>query len=307
MNINLNRNIVKYIFDHMKLYNDNNNFNFKKCNCIFPPKKRIIAIGDIHSYFYALYMCLLRAKVININGEWIGGSTYVVQTGDILDGGGRGNIETDFIGEEFFIIEYLNYLDKEAKKQGGRVIRVLGNHELMNIFEPNSRYLTNNSIKMFGSLKNRNKSLSYNKNGCYRLIHNSSVLLRIGDWIFVHGGLLPHHLYNNTIQDINNKFYNIFNRDSSSNDCDILYFNDDSIFYNRVYSDDEDNKYAKKCMNELKRNLGIKGMVVGHSVQNNINKKNDVWRIDIGLSSAFNKKTNYNVLEILDNNNVNII
>ena len=314
-NIRLNEEIVNYIMKNIKLYTIPNNKQFNKIKYVLPKQKRIVAIGDIHSDFIALYKCLLKAKVINKNGEWIGKNTYVVQIGDILDGGGRGNKELDFIGEEFFIIEYLNYLDKEAKKKGGRVIRLLGNHELMNIFEPNTRYLTKNSIKMFGSLENRINSLKYNKNGCFRLIHNSSVLLRIGDWLFVHGGLLPHHLsgkykkmnYNNSIDDINNKFYNIFNTNNSCIDCDLLFYDNDSIFYNRVYSNDEDNKYAKQCMNKVKRKLNIKGMVVGHSVQHNINKKNDVWRIDIGLSKSFNKKNNYNVLEILDNHKVNII
>ena len=168
---------------------------------------------------------------------------------------------------------------------------------------------------MFGSLNNRINSFKYNKNGSFRLIHNTAVLLRIGDWIFVHGGLLPHHLYGkynninyyNNINDINNKFYNLFDNNISDIDDNLLFFDDNSIFFNRLYSNDNNDKLAKKNMNIIKKKLKIKGMIVGHSVQNFINNKNDVWRIDIGLSKSFNKKTNYNVLEIIDNHKVNII
>ena len=47
---------------------------------------RIIAIGDIHGDYYILIELLKLAKVIDCNNNWIGGSTYVVQLGDTLDG-----------------------------------------------------------------------------------------------------------------------------------------------------------------------------------------------------------------------------
>lgn len=307
MNINLNEDIVNYILKNIRLYTNTNNKKPSKINYVIPKKNRIIAIGDIHSDFVALYKCLLKSKVINKYGEWVGKNTYVVQTGDILDGGGRGIEVNDFIGEEFFIIEYLNYLDKEARKSSGRVIRILGNHEIGNIFYPNPNYLTETSIDLFQSYENRVKSLKPGNYGANRLINNTAVLLRIGDWIFVHGGLLPHHIKNNSIEDINNKFYKLFENKSSSYDSDKLFFNDNSIFYTRVYSDDKNNMKAKDSMKYIKRKLDIKGMIVGHTVQHRINNKNDVWRIDIGLSKSFGMKNKCQVLEILNNENVNIL
>tara|TARA_B100001094_G_C18082037_1_gene745731 strand:- start:25 stop:948 length:924 start_codon:yes stop_codon:yes gene_type:complete len=307
MNININNDIFEYIMKNIKLYTVPNQNKIGKIQYEIPKKNRIIAIGDIHSDFLSLYECLLKSKVINKYGEWIGKNTYVVQLGDILDGGGRGNHFNDFIGEEFFIIEYLNYLDIQARKSSGRVIRILGNHELGNIFYPNGRYLTETSINMFQSFEKRVESLKPGNYGSNRLIHNTAVVLRIGDWIFVHGGLLPSHIQNNTITDINNKFYDLFITKTSSNDSDKLFFNDDSIFYNRLYSDDRNNDIARNSMNKLKRDINIKGMVVGHTIQNKINNKNDVWRIDVGLSKTFGINNKKQVLEILNNNQVNIL
>lgn len=306
MNILLNEDIINYINKNIKLYTNPNNRKSKNSQFIFPKKKRIIAIGDIHSDFIALYNCLLKSKVINKYGEWIGKNTFVVQTGDILDGGGRGIKINDFIGEEFFIIEYLNYLDKEARKHNGRVIRVLGNHEIMNIFFPNRKYITNNSLKIFNGYENRLEAFKPGNYGSNRLINNSTVLLRIGDWIFVHGGLLPHHIENNSIEDINNKFYSQFINKKSYYDSYNLFLDNDSIFFTRVYSDDMNYNKSKQFMNFIKNKLNIKGMVVGHSVQNKINNENDVWRIDVGLSKAFGGNK-CQVLEILNNNQVNIL
>ena len=44
-------------------------------------------------------------------------------------------------------------------------------------------------------------------------------------------------------------------------------------------------------------------MIVGHTIQNKINSKCDskLWRVDVGISSIFDSKEKYSVLEILDN------
>ena len=78
---------------------------------IFDKQPRIIAIGDIHGDFEALYMALLKANVINLQGKWIGKNTYVVQLGDLLDKGGRGeeiNSESESVNEELLILQFLN-------------------------------------------------------------------------------------------------------------------------------------------------------------------------------------------------------
>lgn len=52
-----------------------------------PParQQRIIAIGDIHGDLAALKRALLVAEVVDEAGAWVGGSTAVVQIGDLLN------------------------------------------------------------------------------------------------------------------------------------------------------------------------------------------------------------------------------
>ncbi len=85
--------------------------------------ERIVAIGDIHGD-YDNYMAVLKnAGVINRRGRWAAGKTHVVQVGDIPDRG----------PDTLKIIEHLQKLEKQAKKAGGRLHLLIGNHEHMNI------------------------------------------------------------------------------------------------------------------------------------------------------------------------------
>ncbi len=86
--------------------------------------ERIIAIGDLHGDYEHYMAALQAAGLVNAKGKWIGGTTHLVQTGDIPDRG----------PDTVKIIEHLGKLAKEARKQGGRVHNLTGNHEAMNVY-----------------------------------------------------------------------------------------------------------------------------------------------------------------------------
>ncbi len=86
--------------------------------------ERIVAIGDIHGD-YENYLAVLRiAGLINKKGKWSGGKAHLVQTGDLPDRG----------PDTRKIIEHIRKLAKQAKKKGGRVHSLIGNHEAMNMY-----------------------------------------------------------------------------------------------------------------------------------------------------------------------------
>ena len=86
--------------------------------------ERIVAIGDIHGDYAHYLEALQAAGLVNSKGKWIGGETHLVQTGDIPDRG----------PDTLKIIEHLGKLTKEARKKGGRVHSLIGNHEAMNVY-----------------------------------------------------------------------------------------------------------------------------------------------------------------------------
>jgi hypothetical protein len=84
---------------------------------------RVVAIGDIHGSYDGLLSVLQLAGLADEKGHWTGGGAHLVQTGDVLD---RGT-------EAPKALDLLMRLEGEAKKAGGRVHALLGNHEVMNI------------------------------------------------------------------------------------------------------------------------------------------------------------------------------
>lgn len=88
-------------------------------------KKRIIVLGDIHGNLPALIDTLQRAQLLTSDDKWCGRKNDIlVQVGDVVD---RGH-------EDLEALRLLRDLQNQANKsQGkqGRVIRLIGNHELM--------------------------------------------------------------------------------------------------------------------------------------------------------------------------------
>uniref|UniRef100_A0A7S0YMK0 Calcineurin-like phosphoesterase domain-containing protein n=1 Tax=Polytomella parva TaxID=51329 RepID=A0A7S0YMK0_9CHLO len=88
---------------------------------------RVVAVGDLHGDYQKTIECLTASKVISINSDntihWIGKNTVVVQLGDVL---GRGP-------DEICILQLLRYLDACARREGGAVYMLNGNHEFMNV------------------------------------------------------------------------------------------------------------------------------------------------------------------------------
>lgn len=84
---------------------------------------RVVAVGDIHGDFDALVEVLQETGLIDTEQRWIGGDAILVQTGDFLDRGSK-------VRE---VMDLLMALEKQAVRDSGRIIVLLGNHEMMNL------------------------------------------------------------------------------------------------------------------------------------------------------------------------------
>ena len=83
----------------------------------------LVAIGDVHGDLDTFVALLRKAELMDAEGHWRGGTRHLVQTGDLLDRGARSRE----------VVELLMRLQGEAQEAGGRVVVLLGNHEVMNI------------------------------------------------------------------------------------------------------------------------------------------------------------------------------
>jgi len=111
--------------------------------------ERIVAIGDLHGD-YDNYMATLRAAgLVDEKGKWSAGKTHLVQTGDIPDRG----------PDTRKIIAHITKLAKQAKRKGGYVHNLIGNHEAMNV-DGDLRYVSDGEFAAFvtknsGKLRDR--------------------------------------------------------------------------------------------------------------------------------------------------------
>jgi hypothetical protein len=104
--------------------------------------KRVVAIGDIRGDFGRLTTLLRVSGLSDTRNQWVGGNSLLVLTGDFMDGK----------PQVLKVMDLLMDLEKEARKAGGRVITLLGNHEVMNIVGDH-RYTTEEIYAGFADKK----------------------------------------------------------------------------------------------------------------------------------------------------------
>ena len=101
---------------------------------------RVVAVADSHGAYPELVVLLQRVGLIDANRQWVGGSSILVQTGDVID---RGR-------ESRACLDLLMDLERQAPKQNGQVVPLLGNHEVMNIMG-DLRYVVPEDYKAFAT------------------------------------------------------------------------------------------------------------------------------------------------------------
>lgn len=87
-----------------------------------PAPSRTVAVGDLHGDCDAFVNVLRTAGLVDATARWTGGDAVLVQCGDVLD---RGPQEAECLA-------LLRSLKMQAAAAGGRVVTLLGNHEVLN-------------------------------------------------------------------------------------------------------------------------------------------------------------------------------
>jgi hypothetical protein len=161
---------------------------------------RVVAVGDVHASYHNLLKVLTMTGLLDPSGHWAGGSTFFVQLGDILDRG----------VEARPVLDLLMRLEKEARPAGGRVIVLLGNHDVMNILgdlsavQPAEYEEWKAAGQPFDEAANRQKILVETPPGYVERAQALSATGEYGQWLrgrdvvatvngvaFLHGGLTP--------------------------------------------------------------------------------------------------------------------
>jgi len=176
--------------------------------CEFDRVERIVAVGDVHGAYDAFVGILRTAGLIDERQRWTGGKTHLVQTGDVVDRGPDSRKALDL----------LERLEGDAKKAGGAVHPLIGNHEAMRLLG-DLRYVSPGEYGAFVTAKSeqirddfikaqdnaRREDLlkefplgmlemrvAFGRNGHYgEWIRKLNAVVKINDVVFLHGGLSP--------------------------------------------------------------------------------------------------------------------
>jgi hypothetical protein len=300
--------------DNLKLNNYNDNLKLNN-------------YSDNKGYYYLDDGCkYYSVDKYNIKWNCKKSNCFIVFSGDLIDRCRPNSISNreciNTVSDEncdYLILKLLYDLDCEAQKYNSRVIVILGNHELLNL-QNDFKY-----VSLKGRENNRTNDI---KNYLKMNISNIYGIIRINKYIIVHGG-------------INNIFFDEFNK-KNNNDlfesfesielfnyelktfiiADTLYYGEQSPFWDRTLGGRTelninqckelfDNNLLKiKNFDRIKADMKI---IVAHCpqfiVNQNINLvdcqeyKNKIYRLDVGMSRAFDFYDLDKIKNILNNDN----
>jgi hypothetical protein len=133
----------------------------------------VFAFGDLHGDLEQAVFLANAAGLTSENGSWVGGRAILVQTGDMLDDG----------PDDLALATMIQRLQQEAPRHGGRIVALLGNHEVDNL---RGDYSQTNPR----AIQRRAEQLQPGA-PIGRFLRTLPVAFIAGEFMFVHGGVTP--------------------------------------------------------------------------------------------------------------------
>src|SRR5215203_5850092 len=225
--------------------------------------EKLLVLSDIEGTFQGLNRLLLAGGVIDKQFNWVFGTGHLVICGDLFDR-----------GDEVIACLWLLYkLEEEAKANGGYVHIVLGNHEIMNMSEDlryvHPKYLQAAAVmgKNYINLYDVNTELG-------RWLRTKNIMERIGDVLFLHGGVSQAVNENAlSLKKMNNRvrpFYDKSGFDSLLAKANVTTFFDGetSPFWYRGYFMQP--KASMAQVDSTLRIFNVHRIIVGHTIVDSI-------------------------------------
>jgi Calcineurin-like phosphoesterase len=169
---------------------------------------RIVAVGDVHGAYDRFVEILRTAGILDERLRWAGGRAHLVQLGDVVDRGPDSRKALDL----------LERLQEEARRAGGAVHPLLGNHEVMRMLGDlryvvpgeYEAFVTPSSVRVRSDFVNDvepslraqlfketplgfvEMRVAFGRNGHYgEWLRKLDVVVKINGVLFLHGGISP--------------------------------------------------------------------------------------------------------------------
>ena len=237
---------------------------------IYAQPKQVLAISDIEGNFNAFYGLLVGNGVMDQQYRWAYGAGHLVLVGDFVD---RGDNVTQCL--------WLIYkLEQEARKQGGQVHYILGNHEVMNL-ENDIRYVNRKYLSLAQHLSGKiaiEEAFPYlmsDENVLVQWLRTKNCIEKIGDVLYVHGGISPELMTEKwSLEEINQSLHSRTQQKQPG----AAFVTDDRsaliiggagpLWYRGFVKKQEINsgKTALEVVNQALQYFKVKKIVIGHSI-----------------------------------------
>jgi hypothetical protein len=245
---------------------------------------RVVAIGDLHADPEAAQTTLRIAGLMDEQGHWTGGTSVLIQTGDVTDKGPSSS----------GVAKLLSRLQLEAPKSGGKVIGVLGNHEMMN-WTGDWRGVTPADLSEFESPAARMNDLK--KDGAMgRWILGTRMVVIHDGVLYCHGGVSAE------MAEMGADRLTAIKATDVTIESNLTLFGGDGPMWYRGYLLNSETEACAEATKVLSK-LGVERMVVGHTTQRDGRIRSrcggTILGIDTGISGYAGH--NFAALEIHNN------
>jgi len=239
----------------------------------FPKTKKIFALSDVHGRLDAMRDLLVSHKVMDSDGRWTFGDGHLVVNGDVADRG-------DMVTEAYWLIRYL---EVRAKAAGGQVHMTIGNHEAM-MMTGDLRYVNPSYLKQadgmptFAELWGPQSELG-------RWLRCRPVMIKIGDLLFVHGGISPDFIARGLdIQSANREMQMLPKAERTGLNT-FLHGSMGPIWYRGMALGDQSDSITQPDLEKILAHFKVKRIVIGHTTMDTVTALHDgkVIAIDAGM------------------------
>lgn len=233
----------------------------EESTAIYNMPEKMIVLSDIEGNFSALRSLLAVNKVIDSAYNWIFGKGHLIFNGDMFD---RGKQVTECLW-------LLYFLEEQARLAGGQIHFVLGNHEVMNLYN-DTRY-NDKKYDRIKTITGRSQSELYGINTeLGKWLRSKNIIEKIGSYLFVHGGVSPEiNKMNLPLDSINVLFkrylLQVDNTCNESTEASVILNAKTSPYWFRgYYSNVNDSSEVEKLVTNTLINFNVSRIITGHTI-----------------------------------------
>lgn len=149
-------------------------------SAVYEEASRIFAVSDVEGHYDRFVRLLQAVGVVDDEARWAWGNGHLVLVGDLVD---RGTQVTE-------VLWLVHRLERQARRAGGRVHYVLGNHEAM-LLRGDTRYADVKYDLVSRQLDTTIPGLYGPRTELGRWLRTKPAMVRIDSLLFAHGGVSP--------------------------------------------------------------------------------------------------------------------